>query len=283
MTHVTRRQALAGIGALGVLAVAPRAVRAARGDPPFTRYTLAQTDAGPDLRIAWYETYNGVYREDSDRFTGGPGLDPTAAAFNDSATAGRFVDTTADAGGDAVNAGAVVDLGDVLPGDEGVVVVGLLAGGADATVWFRARLDATPENGRVEPERAAGDTSDEAGELQDAVTVELWYDNGVVGGCNGVIDASESLVTGLSGLGSVDGSLAAVAAETAEGVELDFGPLDSGCLPAGVERCLGVRWSLDESVGNAVQTDGVSFALEFATVPCGDATNPFTGATEGSA
>mgnify|MGYP000270533228 CR=1 FL=1 len=279
-TPITRRQVLAGLGAVGLVAAGPRLVRAARGGPAFTRYTLAQsTNGGPDLRIAWYETYNGVYQEDSDRFTGGPGLQPTEASFNESARAGRFVDTTSDVEGEAVGAGAVVDLGNVLPGDEGTVVVGLLADAADATVWFRLRLDATPENGLVEPERTAGDTSDQVGELQDAVAVSLWYDTGSLTGCDGRLNGGESFVTGLSTLGDLDGSLVDVADDTEDGIALDFDLLGSGCLPANTQQCVGFRWAIPESVGNAVQTDGVSFALEFATVPCDESTNPFTGAT----
>ncbi|MEF8818829.1 MAG: hypothetical protein V5A31_10195 [Haloferacaceae archaeon] len=285
-TPITRRQVLAGLGAVGLVAAGPRLVRAARGEPAFTRYTLAQsTTGGPDLRIAWYETYNGDYQEDSGRFTGGPGLQPTNSSFDAAAEAGRFVDTTADAEGEAVGAGAVVDLGNVMPGDEGAVVVGLLADAADATVWFRLRLDATPENGLVEPERTAGDATDAVGELQDAVRVALWYDDSTLGGCNGETDGSEGFVTSLSSLGDLDGTLADVADATEsdepadEGVRLDFDLLGSGCLPANTQRCVGFRWAVPASVANEVQTDGVSFALEFATVPCGEATNPFTGAS----
>jgi hypothetical protein len=283
-TPITRRQVLAGLGAVGLVAAGPRLVRAARGEPAFTRYTLAQsTNGGPDLRIAWYETYNGEYREDSGRFTAGDALAPTNESFEAAAAAGRYVDTTADAEGEAVSPGAVVDLGNAVPGDEGTVVVGLLADAADATVWFRLRLDATPENGVVEPERAPpanDDPTSTVGELQDAVEVSLWYDNGLVGGCNGAIDGGESFVTGLSTLGDLDGPLAQVAADTDEGVRLDFDLLGSGCLPANDQQCVGFRWAIPASVGNEIQTDGVSFALEFATVPCDSDVNPFTGATE---
>lgn len=285
-TPLTRRQVLAGLGAVGLVAVGPRLVRAARGEPAFTRYTLAQSTAGgPDLRIAWYETYNGEYQEDSSRFTAGDALAPTNESFETAAAAGRFVDTTSDVEGEAASPGAVVDLGNVVPGDEGTVVVGLLADATDATVWFRLRIDATPENGVVEPERAAPANDDPAstvGELQDALEVSLWYDNSVMGGCNGRVDGGESLVTGLSTLGDLDGPLARVASDTDEGVRLDFDLLGSGCLPADEQQCVGLRWAIPASVGNEIQTDGVSFALEFATVPCDSVVNPFTGATEES-
>ncbi len=279
-TPITRRQVLAGLGAVGLVAAGPRLVRTARGEPAFSRYTLAQsTNGGPDLRIAWYETYNGVYQEDSNRFTDGPGLQPTNESFNDSAQAGRFVNTVdAIDPGEAVDSGAVIGLDNVMPGDEGVVVIGLLAEDADATVWFKLDLLDTPENGLYEPEVATGDATAGAagGELQDAIDVELWYDNGLTSGCDGVKSGTEALVSGPSTLGSVDGTLAQVATDTVDGVELDFDLLGSGCLPAGVERCVAFRWSFPEAPdNNQSQTDGVSFSLRFVTVPCGDAIEPF--------
>ena len=280
-TPITRRQVLAGLGAVGLVAAGPRLVRAARGEPTFTRYTLAQsTNGGPDLRIAWYETYNGVYQEDSNRFTSGPGLQPTNESFNDSAQAGRFVNTVnATNPEDVVDPGAVIGLDNVLPGDEGVVVIGLLAENADARVWFKLDLLDTPENGLYEPEIAAGENpvDDGVGELQDAIDVELWYDNGLASGCDGVKSGSEEFVSGLSTLGSLDGTLAQVATDTVDGVELDFDLLGTGCLPAGVERCVAFRWSFpDGPENNQSQSDGVSFTLRFATVACSNTeTEPF--------
>lgn len=280
---ITRRQVLAGLGAVGLVAAGPRLVRAARGEPPFTNYTLAQSDGdGPDLRIAWYETYNGEYQEDSNRFTAGPALDNSSAAFNDSAQAGRFVNTVnATNPSEAVEPGAVIGLDNVMPGDEGVVVIGLLSEDADARVWFTLDLLETPENGHYEPEISAGDSSDGAtdGELQDAIDVELWYDTGVGGGCDGVKGTTEDFVSGLSTLGTLDGTLAQVAADTDQGIELDFDLLGSGCLPAGVERCVAFQWSFpDAPDNNQSQTDGVSFSLRFATVACSNTdTEPFAG------
>lgn len=280
---LSRRQVLAGLGAVGLVAAGPRLVRAAGGEPPFTNYTLAQSDGdGPDLRIAWYETYNGVYQEDSNRFTSGPGLQPTNASFNDSAQAGRFVNTVNTTNPeDAVEPGAVIGIDNVLPGDEGVVVIGLLAEQADARVWFELDLLEMPENGLYEPEITGGDDTDgpQGGELQDAIDVELWYDNGLTSGCDGVRSGSEEFVSGLSTLGSLDGTLEEVANQ---GVELDFDLLGTGCLPAGVERCVAFRWSFPEAPDNNLsQTDGVSFSLRFVALSCSNTDNPFdTPSTE---
>jgi hypothetical protein len=281
MTHdstLTRRQVLAGLGAVGLVASGPHVVRGARGDPPFTRYTLAGSTDGPDLRIAWYELYNGQKQEDSNRFTAGGPLDNTEASFNESAEAGRFVDTTSDVEGEAVTAGPVISLGNVVPGDTGALVVGLLAEGDDASVWMRLDVREYAENTHVEPERVDGDLTPNTGELQDELDVKVWYDNGSLTGCNGRVDGVESFVTAPSNLGDANGSFADVAAALSDGVRLDFGLIDDGCIPAGRERCVSFAWEIPADTGNAIQTDGIDFDVEFAVVACDDdVANPFEG------
>ncbi|MFB6123960.1 MAG: hypothetical protein ABEJ78_10940 [Haloferacaceae archaeon] len=302
MTHdsprLSRRTLLAGLGTVGIVATGPGVVRALRGQPPYANYTYAQTtENGPDLRVAWYETYNGEHREDSGRFTDGEGLENTSASFNDSAQAGRFVDRT---GPNRVDAPPVVDLPNVHPGDRGTVVLGLLAENAEARVWLRLTAAEFRENRRTEPEAVDGDATgdvfatdgslvDGGGELQEHVDVRLWYDTGILDtgmavGCNGVYDpVVESLVAlpETSVRPRADGTLADLSANAAlgEGVALDFGLLDDGCLPVGRERCLGVAWRVDADVGNLIQTDSATFALEFAVTTCDDTNNPFGGAT----
>lgn len=299
MTHdsprLSRRTLLAGLGAVGLVATGPGVVRALQGHPPYTNYTYAQTtEGGPDLRVAWYETYNGEYQEDSNRFTdGAPQLQNTSDAFNDSATAGRFVDTT---GPNQVDAPPVVTLPNVHPGDRGTLVLGLLAENAEARVWLRTAASEFRENNLTEPELVDGDTSVDVfdvdgtlesggGELQDYVDVRLWYDTGILDtgvavGCNGVYDPLvESLVSlpATSPLPVANGTLAELSNAMDEGVELGFGFLENGCLPVGRERCLGFEWRVDPDVGNLIQTDSVTFTLEFAVTTCDDTTNPFGG------
>jgi hypothetical protein len=282
---LTRRQILAGIGAVGVVAGVPRAARAIRGDPPFTAYTVAQTD-GPDLRVAWYEyeTTDGRRIEDSARHTSGATLDATNESFTEAAAAGEFVDRT---GSDAVDAGPAIRFGNVMPGDGGALVIGLLTD-ADARIW--ARIAAPPdddgrprtlaetylENGVNEPERLAGD-ADAAGDLQDALGVRFWYDNGLTDGCDGRVGVGESVVTLASSL-DADGTFGEVAPGLADGVALDFGLLDSACLPAGTQRCLSLRWSLPADTGNEVQGDSLAFDLSFRATACDDDRNPFVPA-----
>jgi hypothetical protein len=282
---LTRRQILAGLGAVGVVAGVPRAARALRGDPPFTAYTVAQTD-GPDLRVAWYEydTTDGSRIEDSARYTPGATLEATNESFAGAAAAGEFVDRT---GPDAVDAGPAIRFGNVLPGDGGALVIGLLTD-ADARIWLR--LSAPPdadgrartlaetylENGVNEPERVAGDTDPE-GDLQDALGVRLWYDNGLTGGCDGRVGLGESFVSRASSL-DADGTFGEVAPGLADGVALDFGLLDGACLPAGTQRCLSLRWALPAETGNEVQGDSLAFDLRFRATACDDDRNPFAPA-----
>ncbi|MFB6108864.1 MAG: hypothetical protein ABEJ82_08505 [Haloplanus sp.] len=268
---ISRRDILASIGAVGLLAGGPRVARALRGEPPFTRYTYAQTtESGPDLRVAWYERYNGVVVEESNALTGGPALDNTSDSFNDSGDAGRFVDRT---GPDAVDAGPVLSIPNAQPGDDGLLVVGLRAEDADARVWLAVTASEFAENGVNEPESKDDDTTPDVGELQEYVEVEWWYDTGRlgVGACNGVRDPTEEAVVPA-------GTLVEVSDALAGGTLLDFGLVESVCIPAGSQRCLALRWRIDPSVTNVIQSDSARLDIAFAATTCDDDANPFEGA-----
>mgnify|MGYP006279450613 FL=1 len=279
MTHgspFTRRELLAAIGGVGLLAAAPRVAGALRPDPGFTQYTYAQT-SGPDLRVAWYERYNGTRLEESNRFTDGGPLTNTSDAFNESGDAGRFVDVT---GPNAVTAGPVLSIPNAHPGDEGLLLIGLRAEDADARAWLSITAYDFAENSLTEPERTAGDTTTDdtatdAGELQHHVDVTCWYDTGRfgVGGCNGSRDFSEEAVVAA-------GTLAEVSDALSGGVLLDFGLVEGACIDAGTQRCLALRWRIDPSVTNVIQSDSVRLDVAFAATTCDDTTNPFGGGDE---
>jgi len=271
MTHgspLTRREILAAIGGVGLLAAGPRVAGALRRDPSFTQYTYAQsTDGGPDLQVAWYETYNGTLQEESNRFTGGDPLTNASDSFNESGDSGRFVDVTG-TDPDTVDPGPVLSIPNALPGDQGLLLVGLRAETAPARAWIGVTY-AAAENGILEPELDDGDDTAE-GELQDYVDVELWYDTGRggLGGCNGVRDFTEEAVVDA-------GTLAAVGDALAEGVLLDFGVVGDPCIDADSQRCLALRWSVDPEVDNVIQSDSVRFDITVAATTCDDASNPF--------
>jgi hypothetical protein len=270
MTHgspLTRRKILAAIGGVGLLAAGPRVAGAFRQDPSFTQYTYAQSaEGGPDLRVAWYERYNGVLAEESNRFTGGAPLTDTADSFNESGDAGRFVDVTGMAP-DTVAPGPVLSIPNALPGDQGLLLIGLRAENAPARVWIGATYTAA-ENGVTEPERHDDDTV--GGDLQDHVDVELWYDTGRggLGGCNGLRDFTEEAVVDA-------GTLADVGDALRGGVPLDFGVVGDPCIDAGGQRCLALRWSIDPGVNDVIQSDSVQFDLSVVAMPCDDTSNPF--------
>lgn len=264
MNNLTRRGVLTALGGVGLAAVAGTGLAGA-SHPPFSRYTLAQASDGTgSLRVAWYERYNGETVEST-----GNGTAPATETL-DPTTDPTYVDDAP---------GAVVSLGNVLPGDSGTLVVGLEAIDADLDVWFRPRLTVDAENGQNEPESLdEGVDSSGEGELGSATDVLCWLDNSVVfGACNGRPDLFEPRVQHPDGT-KAQGTFVSVADALEDGVRLPFDGGD-GCpdaLPAGGNRCVGLRWELPESVGNTVQSDSLEFAMEFVAVSCGDDANPFT-------
>jgi hypothetical protein len=138
---------------------------------------------------------------------------------------------------------------DLVPGDGARLTVDLELVGGPATLWLRARADAFEENGRYEPERAAGDTTPE-GELQDHLQVTLFVDadgDGLAGPGDEVCYSGPAV-----GLNALAGGM----------------PLAGGaCLPPG-RVTLVCRWHLPEGTPNTVQTDGLSFGLDFAATDC---------------
>lgn len=274
MTSFTpsRRQVLAGVGALGAASLGAGYAAAVTTRPrPFTRYTYAQSTDGADLlRVAWYETYNGTYQGSQL----GPDAPPEAWDHTDLGTYVAFD-------------GASVRVDDALPGDSGTVVLGLSpAGETDVRVWFRLLLVCAPENGVNEPEREVDTAADgpDAGELADALRFTLWHDTGVanLAACDG-----EYTMRGVPGLSEPRIAYGTprdpVAGEPYAGEDPAAGyPLDLAtgqgrtCLRAGTQTCVGFEWEIPATVGNVIQTDGLEFLLQFVPVACDDETNPFT-------
>lgn len=206
-----------------------------------TGLTLASSDAvayqssttvddGPALRVEWLETYNGSVVDDGDETTSTPAL----------------------------------DIGNAQPGDSGSLAFRVTPETDDEGVnaRFSLSLTANEENGRNEPERAAGDTTADRGELADALEVAAWYDTGSfgvpgLGGCDGTRDAGETTL--------VDGSLVDADAVLRDGV-----PLGGDCIGPDSAACVGISWSLPRGVGNRVQGDSVETALEFTVESCGE-------------
>lgn len=262
-----------GLGALGLGAGSVLA----RGHPAYTHYTYASPGDLDDrrLRVAWYERYNGRYQENqvgAANATLDESLDPDALpAYVQDAT---FVtDST----------GPVVAVGNVLPGDEGTLVVGLdVVEDADFVadsldVWLQALVTADEENGRIGPERRAGDATDGDGELDDEVTVELWRDGSPLGSCNGRVEFDESLEGPIVARAPMREALGPTSVVGAPGGTRVF----SGLSP-GASRCVALDWQFPaDTASNRSQGDGVGFAVTFAGVPV-DAASPFESGAEGT-
>lgn len=250
----TRRRVLTGIGSFGALGFVGAAARPALGfDPVDMNRTTRVSEAEVNLVVDWRATHNG-----------------------DVVSSTGFETTE-----DRPDAPAI-DISSVLPGDEGSLTIRVSVPSADEVeeprpldVGFRIDSFEAAENGLNEPEADSGDDSPSRGELQDAIDATVWYDVGsagvdYVGACNGTREPGEPVVA--------DGSLADVARSLSEPRRLD--PHDGTgreCLTPGSSVCLSLSWRLDETVTNVVQSDSVSFAVDFRATPCdGDGTESAT-------
>jgi hypothetical protein len=213
------------------------------------------------LRVAWWESYNGQVVE-----TQGDGSETDVSDVLGVDSDPTFVPEAA---------GPVVSVGNVLPGDEGTVGIGIeadLPGNQDLAVWFRTVLVSTAENGVNEPESKVDDSPDE-GEMDDMTQVTVWENSGLAGiGANdGEIVPVVENVVGEGSIREVFGN-----SDLADGIRLG-----SNCLADGEVTYLALRWELPTDVGNVVQSDSVTFGLEFQDAPCG-AGNPFGGSGNGN-
>lgn len=272
--QLTRRSVLAGLGALGAATAGSRYVAAATGGrAPYNHYTYAQTTSEQvDLRVAWYETYNGSVVER----TPGTLVLGNETTWTDAAQSGTYADADGTTDSDH---GPAISVTNVLPGDRGTLVVGLFNEGIATDVWLQLEAGEFLENGLTEPESVVDATPE--GELGDAIDLRLWSDVGVggVGACNGVYDLdvpvagdtfNEPLIA--------SGTLREVSEALAGGVRLDTTPRTAGtdCVGSGEQFCIGLEWSIDQGVGNAIQSDSATFDLRFAAVECGsEGANPF--------
>ena len=233
---LSRRRLLAGVGATGIGAFTGGAGLARQftsAPPPYTHYTYAAADGdGPQLRVAWYSTYNGAVTKAEPV----DGTDWTAASAPDSAYAESY---------EAEVYGPLLSEENVLPGDSGAMSIGLAPEGMDA----RVRLLATGSD----PETPV------SGRLSEVVDVTLWYDTGIfgIGGCTGATEPP--------GAGAITLSLAEFGRRYGpEGEPL----LLRDCLPAGERLCIGFAWRIDESVANEYAGEAVGFGLSFRAEQC---------------
>ncbi|WP_233138645.1 hypothetical protein [Halorubrum salipaludis] len=238
---LTRREALAGAGALGFATLGAASGRPTGTDSwgEYSDYTLAQSDTPWNLLVGWRRTENGVV----------VGSSPTDSEDDVEAAGIR-----------------IVDVANTLPGDSGTASVGLRLDDPANTapdgvrVWLR-----------LVPDFDDGDAASAA--LAERITLDVRYDTGLlgIGGCAGAegdfAGYGESIASGT--LASFDGSA------LASGVELNPGLFDNGCLTAAERRCLVFSWAFNAAGGNAGQGGSVDFDVAFAADDCGSEGNPF--------
>ena len=199
--ELTRRKVLASVGAVGLAGAG-----AGMGTSALYSDTESIEDntiaAGTlDLEVDWEEHYSypQIVSDDFDDPTTGlettrtdpatqDGLDETMyVGLPDPADPvlwvhkddlGAYMDATElESGGPTSDPeSGVVTLEDVKPGDFGELTLSYRIAGNPGTVQFCGDVLDDAENGRLDPEKEAGDTSSEAGELAENIQVAVWYD-----------------------------------------------------------------------------------------------------------
>jgi hypothetical protein len=264
--QLTRRKLL---GTIGIGAVGAGVLHGRRG-PEYTHYTYAATADLDDrrVRVAWYERYNGDFRENQTGTTAS--LDATLDPETDPAYVTEATYVT-----DA--SGPVLSVGDVMPGDEGALVVGLEAVADDdfvpepIDVWFRATVTGDDERGINGPESRAGDTTAGDGELDEEVLVEVWNDGSPLGTCDGNRQFDESLEDPLVARAPMREAFGAASAAGSTTGLLALTGLDPG-----ESRCVALAWTFPyDAATNRSQGDSATFDVAFGAVPAGGE-SPFT-------
>ena len=208
--NISRRRALAGIGAIGV-ASAGAGVGTSAYFSDTESFEGNQLTAGElDLKVDWEEHY---YDGDASGSTGDsvPSLrqvsgsgdvaagavglpDPTDPQVAVHATdLDAFMDATVlESGGPTDDPPTgVVNLSDVKPGDFGEVTLSYHLSGNPGYVRLSAEVLADDENGQTEPEEEVDDTTGAgSGELGEKVQAALWYDPD----CDNVLDEETETV-----------------------------------------------------------------------------------------
>ena len=169
-----------------------------------------------------------------------------------------FEDTTDSGSGTEPDEPSIIQLGDILPGDSGTVSFKLEANNIESdsvTPTLGLELIETAENGINNPEREAGDTTENTGELQNALQVRIWNNGGFLSIDRlGADDLTQNEFLGEPTI--EEGTLAEVE-EKLDNREL--GTIDSG---GDDSVSVTLRWEFTDSGDiNETQTDSVTFDL----------------------
>jgi predicted ribosomally synthesized peptide with SipW-like signal peptide len=179
------------------------------------------------------------------------------------------------------------ELGDVKPGDNGLLAFCPVVETNPAYLWLCGEITSNSENGYTEPEPETSENgdvndpgdSDGAGELAESISVTVNY-------CDVADEVGDSFEPDdVSVLAEVwTGSLAELMSSVQNGVPLDGDgeaasgggfdvPGEQACF-AGTDAaeldnpCLCLDWEVQTSVGNEIQGDSLEFDLEFHAEQC---------------
>jgi predicted ribosomally synthesized peptide with SipW-like signal peptide len=286
---LTRRQALAGLGTIGVASAgAGLGTTALFSDEE--SFEDNQLTAGTlDLKVDWQQTYDGpngleyvnAYPDEDgdgrqDEVRTRTAIADANPGWSDDEVESEFRSQFADLSEDFSE--PLVSLDDVKPGDSGEVTFSFHLFDNPGYIWLLGDVRANEENGQPEPEVGAlGDVGPATGELLDAIDAVVWYDDG-----NNVRDDTETLVTERTETTSssvavskadatvVEGTLREVLEQLEEGAPLTADPTaeDRVCFPNSTTRHVGFAWEVPASVGNEIQTDSVEFDLGVYAEQC---------------
>ena len=229
---INRRRLLGVLGGTGVAAYL--GLGYATGDS--VRYTYASSHScdGYTLDAEWRETYTR----------------------NGETT---LLENTTSSDGTAPGGSSIIQLSNVLPGDRGTVSFRVTADktNTDASDTVSPTLGfeivETAENGIIDPEQEAGDTTENTGELQEYLDLTIWENTGILG-----VDAlgADNLSQEITEPTIAEGTFAEVADslnnETLGTIDTDGDDSVSVTL----------RWEFTDSEDiNETQTDSVTFDL----------------------
>jgi predicted ribosomally synthesized peptide with SipW-like signal peptide len=147
------------------------------------------------------------------------------------------------------------DVEDIKPGHSGVADVNVSNIGT-AAGWLSMKLIncVNDENGLLEPEIEAGDTTADEGELDQFLYLIIWFDDNNDGvkqpGWRVLPGGEQPIIEGyFDGLCGIK-------------IPIDGDPTYDKLKP-GMTWTIGIKWSLASEVGNIIQSDSLSFDVEF--------------------
>jgi len=234
---INRRRLLGVLGGTGVATYL--GLEYATGDP--VRYTYASSHScdGYTLDAEWRETYT---RDDET----------------------TLLENTTSSDGVEPDEPSIIQLSNVLPGDRGTVSFRLTADRTNTDVndtvspTLSFDIVETAENGLIDPEEEAGDTTENTGELQEYLDLTIWENTGILG-----VDAlgADDLTQQIGEPTIAEGTFAEVA-DTLNNETLGSITTDSD-----ESVSVTLRWEFADDAGiNVTQTDSVTFTLD---ISCG--------------